>query len=215
MRDERNRDAVAEIAVGKTAETGCQGLDGLLDIGGFLGLQGFALAALLLGQRTAGLGFAFETGTFDGIGAEHGDGGGHRADLVAAFLAGNFGLEVAGSQAFHGTGHIGDRTDDEAAEQGCEEGDHHADGQKRGDGCGNPELADGGIGDVGIDSETDIPFDRRQACDRHEADQHRLAVKLGLHDRRTDRRRVDAGKHRRASWSPAWHRDERGSGRTC
>ncbi len=98
---------------------------------------------------------------------------------------------IAGSKLFHRAGHLRHRTDDETAEEGREEDDHHADRKDRGNGGCDAELVDRRIGGIGVDDEADIPFDRGKALHRNEAHQHRLAAEFGVHDARTDRRRVD------------------------
>lgn len=53
------------------------------------------------------------------------------------------------------------------------------------------ELANGAIGNIGINDKAEIPLDRGQAGDRNEAGDLALTVDFGLRNRRGNRRRID------------------------
>ncbi len=158
-------------------------IDCELDVGGVFRRQSLAVVALLFGKCAVLFGVAFKTQTFRGVRFEYGNRRSHRADLVAALLAWNGDIEIAGGKPFHGSSHLRDGANNETAENGCQQGDHDRSGKDRRDGCREAKLADRAVGDVGIDNETKIPIDRGQTGDGNEAGDLALAVDLGLRNR--------------------------------
>ncbi len=150
----------------------------MADFGCFAVLLLLTVLALALGERAAAFGLAFQALAVNRVLLEDGNGLGHRTDLVAALLAGNGDRKVAGSELLHRGGHVGHRADHEAVQQPGHGGDHQTDGKDRGNGCGNAELVQRREGRAAVDDETEIPFDRRQTGDGHEADEDVLAGKL-------------------------------------
>ncbi|MNU49106.1 hypothetical protein D3C71_380410 [compost metagenome] len=187
---ERRIDAVLQVAIGKMRQALRQFVHGKAHICRIAGGNPLAFAALALRKRTRLLCIPLKAQALDRIRAEHGNGCGHGADLVAAVLAGNGRVEIAARKLFHGSRHRGHRRDNDPAKQ-CRQENHHGDnGKQRRNRGSEAEFARRRIGIVLVDNETKAPVGTRKTTDRHKADQLALVADCGFRNLRTDARRI-------------------------